>query len=227
MSFTVAGAATQPPDFAVMAMDESIADAAAGRLTTLSSCEGACSRSTALTVSSRVAATLGLPRRGTAPVRLGGSATSAGAGAVKVGLSRRVRRALGHSRGAKATLATTAGSVSLARAISLRPELGPARVASHGLKLAGICSAQCTIASRLILSGSGARRLATAPEGAAWRSAARPSMHPPPRPAPHGQDRPPSAPRPVARKRAGLTLEVTVSGPNTASRRATRRVTLG
>ena len=28
-------------------------------------------------------------------------------------------------------------------------------------------------------------------------------------------------------KRAGLTLEVTVSGPNTASRRATRRVTLG
>ena len=66
--------AAPPPDFAVMAMDESIADAAAGRLTTLSSCEGACSRSTALTVSSRVAATLGLPHRGSAPVRLGGSA---------------------------------------------------------------------------------------------------------------------------------------------------------
>ena len=38
---------------------------------------------------------------------------------MKVGLSRKVRRALGHSRGAKATLAAAAGSVSLARAITL------------------------------------------------------------------------------------------------------------
>ena len=68
-----------------------------------------------------------LPRRGSRPVRLGGSGTSGGAGAVKVGLSRKVRRALGHSRGAKATLAAASGSVSLARAISLRPELSPAR----------------------------------------------------------------------------------------------------
>ena len=228
VSFTVAGAATQPPDFAVMAMDESIADAAASRLTTLNSCEGACSRSTALTVSSRVAAKLGLPRRGSAPVRLGGSATSAGAGAVKVGLSRRVRRALAHSRGAKATLATAAGSVSLARAISLRPELGPARFASHGLKLTGICSAQCTIASRLILSGSGARRLGIRSGG---RSVVIGSAT---------VDASPSTARTftvrIARsvrralsgaKRADLTLEVTVSGPNSASRRATRRVTLG
>ena len=159
VSFTVGGAAVSPPAFAVMAMDESIADAAAGRLTTLSSCEGACSRSASLTVSSRVASKLGVPHRGSAPVRLGSGARSAGAGAVKVGLSRRVRRALGHSRGTRATLAATAGSVSMARAITLRPELSPARVASRGLRLAGICSSQCTIASRLIVSASGARRL--------------------------------------------------------------------
>ena len=201
VSFTVAGAATQPPDFAVMAMDESIADAAAGRLTTLSSCEGACSRSTALTVSSRVAATLGLPRRGTAPVRLGGSATSAGAGAVKVGLSRKVRRALGHSRGAKATLATAAGSVSLARAISLRPELGPARVASHGLKLAGHLL-------RPVHDREPAHRerLRRAPPGHPLRRAQRGDRQRDSRCIPlhgphlHGQDRPQRAPRPVARE---------------------------
>ena len=74
------GGQSRRPTFAVMAMDESIADAAAGRLTTLSSCEGACSRSASLTVSSRVASKLGLPHRGSAPVRLGGSASERGRG---------------------------------------------------------------------------------------------------------------------------------------------------
>jgi hypothetical protein len=88
-------------------------------------------------------------------------------------MTRKVRRALGRSRdSAKATLSATAGSLSLARAITLRPELSPARVASRGLKLAGICSSQCTMSAR-------------------------------------------------------LTLEVTVTGAGTASRRATRRITLG
>jgi subtilisin-like proprotein convertase family protein len=228
VSFTVAGAATPPPDFAVMAMDESIADAAAGRLTTLSSCEGACSRSASLTVTSRVAAKLRLPRKGSSPVRLGASTASAGAGGVKVRMSRKVRRALGRSRGAKATLATTAGSVSLARAISLRPELSPARMASRGLKLAGICSSQCTMTARLIVSSSGARRLGLRSRGrsvalgsatvSASGSAARTFTVQIAR----------SARRALSRaKRADLTLQVTVTGANTASRSATRRVTLG
>jgi hypothetical protein len=171
---------------------------------------------------------LGLPRNGSAPVRLGGSAVSAGAGAVKVGLSRKVRRALARSRGAKATLAASSGSVSLARTVTLRPELRPARVASHGLKLAAICSDRCTIASRLIVSGAGARRLGIRSGG---RSVAIGSAR---------VDASASAARTftvrIARgvrralsraKRADLTLEVTVSGENTASRRTTRRVTLG
>jgi hypothetical protein len=229
VSFTVAGAGgtPTPPAFAVMAMDESIADAAGGRLTTLSSCEDACSRSASLTVSSRTAAKLGLPRRGSAPVRLGGGSTSAGAGAVKVGLSRRVRRALGRSHGTKATLAATAGPVSLARAITLRPKLSPARVASHGLKLAGICSSHCTIATHLIVSGSGARRLGLRSGG---RSVAVGSA----RIDSSGTARTftvriaRSVRRALSRARAAdLTLEVIVSAPNTASRRATRRITLG
>jgi subtilisin-like proprotein convertase family protein len=228
VSFTVGGAAASPPAFAVMAMDESIADAAAGRLTTLSSCEGACSRSASLTVSSRVASRLGIPHRGSAPVRLGRGATSAGAGAVKVGLSRRVRRALGHSRGTQATLAATAGPVSMARAITLRPELSPARVASRGLKLAAICSSQCTVAGRLIVSAAGARRLGIRSGG---RSVAIGSATVD---ASAGSARTftvriaRSMRRALSRARgADLTLEVIVSGPATGSRRATRRVTLG
>jgi hypothetical protein len=161
-------------------------------------------------------------------VRLGRGATSAGAGAVKVGLSRRVRRALGHSRGTQATLAATAGPVSMARAITLRPELSPARVASRGLKLAAICSSQCTVAGRLIVSAAGARRLGIRSGG---RSVAIGSATVD---ASAGSARTftvriaRSMRRALSRARgADLTLEVIVSGPATGSRRATRRVTLG
>ena len=229
VSFTVAGAASQPPDFAVMAMDESIADAAAGRLTTLSSCEGACSRSTSLTVSSRVASKLGVPHRGTAPVRARQRRQERGRG------SREGRpepqgaaRALGHSRGTKATLATPPAPCRWRARSRSRPELGPARVASRGLRLAGICSSQCTIASRLIVSASGARRLGIRSGG---RSVAIGSATVG---APAGSARTftvriaRSVRRALSRARgADLTLEVKVSGPNTASRSATRRVTLG
>jgi hypothetical protein len=147
---------------------------------------------------------------------------------VKVGLSRRVRRALARSRGTKATLAATAGSVSMARAITLRPKLSPARVARGGLKLAAICSSQCTIAGRLIVSGSGARRLGirsggrsvaigSATVGASAGSARTVTVR-----------IARSVRRALSRaKGANLTLEVKVSGPTTAARRATRRVTLG
>jgi hypothetical protein len=228
VSFTVAGEASAPPDFAVFATDESLADAAAGRLTTLSSCDGACSRSTSLTVSSRVAAKLGLPRRGNRPVRLGGSTKGAGAGGVKVALSRTARRALGRSRGATAALAATSGSVSLARAINLRPELSPARVASRGLRLAGICSTRCTMVARLIASASTARSLGLRSGGRsvaigsaridAAGSAAQSFTVRATRSVRHALSR---------AKGADLTLEVTVNGAGTASRRATRRITLG
>jgi hypothetical protein len=229
VTFTVAGeGASGPPDFAVFSTEESLADAAAGRLTALSSCDGACSRTTSLVVSSRTASRLGVPARGKRTVRLGGGTKSAGAGGVKVGLSRKVRRALGRSRGLTATLSATAGSMSLARAIALRPELSTSRIASRGLKLAGICSRQCTMNARLIVSASTARRLGVRTSGRsvaigssrleAAGSAAQTFTVRVAR----------SVRRALSRaKGADLTLEVTVSGAGTASRRATRRVTLG
>jgi subtilisin-like proprotein convertase family protein len=228
VSFTVAGPAPGPPDFAVFATEESIDDAAGGRLTALSSCEGFCSRTTSLVASARTAAKLGLPRRGSKPVRLGGGAKPAGAGAVKVGVTRRVRTALRRSRGATATLSATAGSVSLSRRVALRRELAPARIASRGLKLAGICSAQCTMTARLIVSASTARRLGIRTTGrkvavgrggvnAAGAAAQRFNVR-----------IAASVRRALARaKAADLTLEVTVAGSGAPSRRATRRVTLG
>ena len=56
---------TSPPDFAVVSTEDSVADASAGRLAALSSCEGTARRSAALVVSSKTAARLGLPRRST------------------------------------------------------------------------------------------------------------------------------------------------------------------
>jgi hypothetical protein len=161
-------------------------------------------------------------------VRLGGSRTPGGAGAVKVGLSRKVRHALGRSHGAKATLATASGSVSLARAITLRPELSPARVARRGFKLAGVCSTDCTMTARLIVSASDARRLGIRLGGRsvtlgtgtvrAAGSATRTFTVRVAR----------SIRRALSRsKGAGLTLEVAVTGADGTSRRATRRVTLG
>ena len=79
MSFQVDGPdAPAPPDFAVVSTEESIADAAAGRLAALTSCAGRCTRSASLMASARTAARLGLPRRA---VRLGAGSRAAGASA--------------------------------------------------------------------------------------------------------------------------------------------------
>ena len=61
VSFAAAG--DPPPDFAVVSTEDSLVDAYAGRLAVLSGCEGDCRRSSALVVSSKTAARLGLPRR--------------------------------------------------------------------------------------------------------------------------------------------------------------------
>jgi hypothetical protein len=230
VSFTVAGegGGSGPPAFAVVALEESLADAARGRLTALSSCEAACSRTTSLVVSSRVAAKLRLPHRGTRPVRLGGGTKGAGSGAVKVGMTRNVRRALGRSATAKATLSAGAGPVSLARAITLRPKLSPSRVARGGLRLAGICSSQCTMNARLIVSAATARRLGVRTSGGSVAIGSR-------RVDAAGSTGQAftvrvfrSARRALSRaKAAPLTLEVTVNGTGTATRRAARRITLG
>ena len=160
-STAAAGQASPPPDFAVLSTEESMVDASAGRLTALSSCEGDCSRSSSLLVSSRTAGRLGLPRRGSRAVRLGGGAT-------RVKLTRAARTALRRSRWRH-------GHVPGGRGIGLAVEgdlpatsLKPSRLASRGLKLAGECSAACTMSARLIVSATTARRLGIRSRGGAW-----------------------------------------------------------
>jgi hypothetical protein len=226
MSFQVAGTgAPAPPDFAVVSREESIADASAGRLAALTSCAGDCTRTASLTASARSAARLGLRRR---PVRLGAGSRTAGAGSVGVRLTRSARAALRRSRGATATLRAVSGSVSLARSVALRRELSPARIARRGLKLAAVCSKQCTMRARLIVSAATARRLGIRTRGGSV-SIGSGRVH-----AAAGA-RATFTTRIVRRVRAALsrargadlTLEVRVSAPGTATRRATRRITLG
>ena len=213
---TFSAAGDPPPDFAVVSTEDSLADASAGRLAALSSCEGDCRRSTALVVSPRTAARLGLPRRS---VRLG-------SGSSRVKLTRAARNALRRSGGAKATLKAVAGSVALSKAITLRPSLKPSRIASSGLKLAGECSTACTMSARLIVNAATARRLGLGSRSVAIGSGATNAAA--------GQTKAitvrlsRSARTKLSRARsADVTLEISVRGAGTASRRATRRLTLG
>ncbi|HEY7453618.1 MAG TPA: S8 family serine peptidase [Thermoleophilaceae bacterium] len=230
VTFGVGTAGTQPtpPDFAVVAIEESLADVAAGRLTALSSCDGACSRTTSLVVSPRSASKLRVPRKGKRSVRLGGSKKAGGTGAVKVGMTKKTRRALKRSDAtATGTLSANSGSAALKRTITLRPELKPSRIAKRGLKLAGVCSAQCTMTARLIVSAATARRLHIPTSGGSVAIGT-------------GKLNAGSAAKTFTvritrsiraalsrAKGAALTLEVKVDSPGTATRRATRRVTLG
>jgi hypothetical protein len=223
VTFAVPGqASAPPPDFAVLSTEESMVDASAGRLTALSSCEGDCRRSSSLLVSSRTAGRLGLPRRGSRAVRLGGGAT-------RVKLTRAARTALRRSDDAvTATLRAVAGSVSLSKAISLRPSIKPSRLASRGLKLAGECSAACTMSARLIVSSTTARRLGIRTKGGSVAIGSGRIDAAAGRTASFTVRLVRSAHTALSRARsADLTLEVVVNGAGTASRRATRRITLG
>ena len=225
MTFQVDGPDAPALDFAVISTEESIADAAAGRVSALTGCEGACARRASLMASARTAASLGLRRRS---VRLGAGSRPAGVGSVGVRLTRSARTALRRSRGVTAAMRTVSGSVSLARSVALRPALSPSRLASRGLRLAGRCSAACTIDARLIVSASAARRLGirtggravaigsgrvNAGAGTVATLTARIAR---------------SVRAAVSRARGtDLTLEVRVSAPGTATRRAARRIKLG
>ena len=174
-------------------------------------------------MTSRTAARLGLPRRS---ARIGTGTKRAGAGGVGVKLTRAARRGLRRSGGATATLRAVAGTVALSKAVSVRRSLAPSRIARRGLKLAGKCSSACTISARLIVSAATARRLRLGNRSVAIASGRAAATA--------GRARSFSVRiRRAARtklsraRRADLTLEITVQGAGTASRRATRRLTLG
>jgi hypothetical protein len=155
-------------------------------------------------------------------VRLGGGAT-------RVKLTRAARTALRRSDDAvTATLRAVAGSVSLSKAISLRPSIKPSRLASRGLKLAGECSAACTMSARLIVSSTTARRLGIRTKGGSVAIGSGRIDAAAGRTASFTVRLVRSARTALSRARsADLTLEVVVHGAGTTSRRATRRITLG
>ena len=134
--------------------------------------------------------------------------------------------ALRREGGATATLQTIAGGVALSKAIAIRPSLEPSRIASRSLKLAGRCSTACTINARLLVGAATARRLRLGSRSVAVGSGTTDAVA--------GQTKSivvrlsRSARSKLSRtRRADVTLEVTVHGAGTASRRATRRLTLG
>ena len=108
----------------------------------------------------------------------------------------------------------------------MRPSLSPARIASRGLKLAGKCSSACTMKARLIVSAATARRLGLGSRSVAIGSGRTSAVA---RRATALTVRLTRAARTkLSRTRsANVTLEITVSGAGTASRRATRRLSLG
>jgi hypothetical protein len=220
---TFAAAGDPPPDFAVVSTEDSLADASAGRLAALSGCEGTCSRSTALVVSSKTAARLGLPRRS---VRLGSGTKASGTGGVAVKPTRAARSALRRGRGATATVKAQAGSVSLSKAVSLRPSLAPRRIASRGLKLAGRCSSACTMNARLLVSAATARRLGLGSRSVAIGRGATNAAAGQTKTITVRLSRAARAKLSRARS-ADVTVEIRVNGAGTTSRRATRRLTLG
>ena len=222
VSFTAPGdaAGAAPPDFAVFSTEESLVDASAGRLTALSSCEGDCRRTTSLVVSSRTARRLGLPRRGSRAVRLGGGAT-------RVKLTRAARTALRRKGGATATLQAIAGGAALSKAISIRPSLKPSRIASRGLKLAGECSTACTMSARLIVSSATARRIGIRTRGGSVAIGSARVNAAAGRTTTFTVRLARSTRGAFSRARAAdVTLEVVVSGAGGSPKRATRRITL-
>ena len=111
--------------------------------------------------------------------------------------------------------------LALSKAVSLRPSLAPSRIARRGLKLAGKCSAACTINARVLVSTATARRRWRGSAGAASRSA----RHSRRRSGPDEDDqRPPVALGPRegltrTRRRCDARGSAAVHGAGTATRR--------
>jgi hypothetical protein len=161
-------------------------------------------------------------------VRLGSGTKGPGAGGVGVRLTRAARSALRRSEGASATLQAVAGTVALSKAITLRPSLAPARIASRGVKLVGECSAACTMSARVIVSASTARRLGLRTSGRSVAIGSGRVAAAAGRTTNFTVRLTRAARTALSRARsADVTLELIVNGAGTASRRATRRITLG
>ena len=160
--------APRAPSFAVAPAEQRLADALGGRLTVLGACAAACRATAKLSVSGKVARSLGLTKRRTSrPVSLGtGSARrrSAGRLSYRVKLTRRARSALrGEDRvtaGLRVAVSVTGEQdVKLKQSVGLRSTAGLGSVARKGLRLRAACSRTCPLAVGLWLDARTARKL--------------------------------------------------------------------
>jgi subtilisin-like proprotein convertase family protein len=156
------------PSFAVAPAGQRLADALGGRLTVLGACAAACRATAKLSVSGKVARSLGLTKRLTSrPVSLGtGSARrrSAGRLSYRVRLTRRARSALRGedrvtTRLSVAVSVTGEQDVKLKQSVGLRSTAGLGSVARNGLRLRAACSRTCPLAVGLWLDARTARKL--------------------------------------------------------------------
>jgi subtilisin-like proprotein convertase family protein len=156
------------PSFAIAPAEQRLADALGGRLTVLGACAAACRATAKLSVSGKVARSLGLTKRRTSrPVSLGtGSARrrSAGRLSYRVRLTRRARSALrGEDRvtGRLSVAVNVTGEpdVKLKQSVGLRSTAGLGSVARKGLRLRAACSRTCRLAVGLWLDARTARKL--------------------------------------------------------------------
>jgi subtilisin-like proprotein convertase family protein len=170
--FTVASPDLPPPaapSFMLAPAEERIAEALAGRLTAVSGCATACRIDARLTASSRAARSLGLGPKSTVlgkgSKRLSGTGTATAA----VRLNKRAKAALRRRDTANLSLRvklTEGGkTLALSRTVSLRRSAGLRRIASRGLRLWAVCSAQCPLSGKLTLSAKEARRIGLKPRG--------------------------------------------------------------
>jgi hypothetical protein len=157
------------PSFLLAPAQDRTGDALAGRLTAVAGCASACRINARLTASARAARSLGLGRRSTVLGRGSKVLPGAGTATAAVRLNKRARSALKRKGAASVTLRlklTEVGrTLTLSRAVSLRRSAGLRRIASGGLRLWGVCSAQCVLAGKLTASAREARRIGLKPRG--------------------------------------------------------------
>ena len=163
------------PSFALSPVAERPADVAAGRLTVLGACAAACRATAKLTVSGKLARSIGLTKKaGRRPVSLGSGSDgrrSAGPLRWRVKLGRRGRAALRGEKRLSAKLAvaitvTGARRVKYSHTVDLRASAGLATIARRGLPLRAACSSRCPLAVALWLDARTARRLGLKTKGA-------------------------------------------------------------
>jgi subtilisin-like proprotein convertase family protein len=163
------GPGPAPPSFVVVPAEERMSEALVGRLTAVAGCASACRIEARVTASSRGARSLGLGAKSTVLGKGTKRLSGAGTATAAVRLNKRARAALRRrdttNLSLRVKLTEGGKTLGLSRTVSLRRSAGLRRIASRGLRLWAVCSAQCPLRGKLTLSAKEARRIGLKPRG--------------------------------------------------------------